>query len=226
MYSKILTVSTQKNTRSDLERREVTDKETQVIFESLRFAKATPAQYWVPLIGAYSGMRQSEICQLYRSDVQDIDGVWCFNVNRDGEKRLKTANSARIIPIHREILRLGFLKFVNSGKSQRLFQELPFVNGKAGHAFSKWFGKLKLQLIKEGKLSAASQNMTFHGFRHTVATKMRNAEIAESMAAEVLGHETGAAMTYTRYAKRSQIEPLVKAVESIRYGTEESPIRK
>ena len=64
-----------------------------------------PAQFWVPLIGLYTGMRLEEICQLYCKDVyEDEDGIYIIDINlNDGginDKELKTKNAIRKIPVH------------------------------------------------------------------------------------------------------------------------------
>ena len=54
---------------------------------------ANAARLFAPLIAAFSGMRQNEICQLSTNDIAILDGVPCFIVRADTAqgKRLKTA---------------------------------------------------------------------------------------------------------------------------------------
>ena len=54
-----------------------------------------PEKFWIPLIAMYSGLRLDEICQLHKADIQLIEGVHCFNVNSQGDKRLKTSASIK-----------------------------------------------------------------------------------------------------------------------------------
>lgn len=70
----------------------------------------------------YTGARANEICQLYADDVQQVDGVWCLNIrdNRPDQK-LKTINSARLIPIHSSLIAGGFIDFVQVRAGGRLF---------------------------------------------------------------------------------------------------------
>jgi len=58
-----------------------------------------PEKFWIPLIAMYSGLRLDEICQLHKTDIQFIEGVYCFNINSQGDKRLKTSASIRVVPI-------------------------------------------------------------------------------------------------------------------------------
>ncbi len=56
---------------------------------------------WIALLGAYTGARANEICQLYADDVQQIDGVWCLNVRANrSDQKLKTLQYAAAILGH------------------------------------------------------------------------------------------------------------------------------
>jgi hypothetical protein len=76
----------------------------------LKFDKAY--QFWVPIIALYSGARLNEICQLHLSDIQSINNIDVF-VIQPTQKNQSTKNTAsnRIIPVHSQILQLGFLNF-------------------------------------------------------------------------------------------------------------------
>lgn len=85
---------------------------------------ATPAYYWAPLIGLYSGMRLEEICQLRCKDVYEDDGVWVFDVNpttdtEDASKKLKTKNAIRKDPVHPYLISKGLLKYLEKVQKAR-----------------------------------------------------------------------------------------------------------
>lgn len=171
-----------------------------------------PSRYWIPIIAVYSGMRMEKIVQLVRSDLQILDGILCFDVNDDGEKKLKTLNSTRVVPVHNEILRLGFEKFFQAKENdQRLFRDLRKTNGKWSHDFSKWFVRYRR------KCGVSEPDKTFQSFRHTVATIWKRPEVHESIPATLLGHSAGG-ITYTRYGKDYEICKLAKVIELISYG--------
>lgn len=72
-----------------------------------------PYRRWIALLGLYTGARANEICQLYADDVVLVDSVWCIKVQASRpDQKLKTENSARLIPIHSAMLEAGFLAFV------------------------------------------------------------------------------------------------------------------
>lgn len=87
------------------------------------------ARFYVPLIALFSGMRQNEICQLATNDIVILDGVPCFVIKADTAqgKRVKTAASQRIVPIHRALVSARLLDHwqrCRSGRELRLWPEL------------------------------------------------------------------------------------------------------
>ncbi|WP_435248674.1 DUF6538 domain-containing protein [Vibrio sp. nBUS_14] len=126
---------------------------SQDIFQSLNFSKTKRKnqeyRYWLPLLGLYAGARINELCQLYTTDVREIEGIWCLDIKRDsGNQRTKNLASVRIVPIHSDLIELGFINYVNSRQGKELlFDGLTYTekNGYGGVA-SKWFGRFKSSL--------------------------------------------------------------------------------
>jgi len=173
------------------------------IFQSYRLPKSKnagmDAAYWVPVIGAYTGARVSELAQLLVDDLQVIDGIQCFRiaVTDSTTQSLKNEPSKRNIPIHPELIRLGLLEYRDAMAalgSHRLFPALTVSedNG-AGGAVSKWFSILK---ISHG-FGAAN---TFHGFRNTIESKLQRVREGQLYIDRYLGHkpEGMGAGTYAR----------------------------
>jgi integrase len=67
------------------------------------------AAFWLPLLSLYSGARRSELTQLTVSDVTKVADVVCFRFVEDTVrgKKLKTETSARTVPVHLELIKLG-----------------------------------------------------------------------------------------------------------------------
>jgi integrase len=55
--------------------RDGTPLEAAIILAAAQRA-ADPVKRWVPLLGAYSGARLSEICQLRVQDMAQLSGIW------------------------------------------------------------------------------------------------------------------------------------------------------
>jgi integrase len=153
------------------------------------------AAYWLPLLALFSGARLNELAPMCANDVKrdTASGVHFMTVVEDDEtgRSVKTENSLRAIPIHPELLRIGFLKFVDrrrhaEGQKTRLF---PLIRqnskGNYGATFSQWFGRHKRSLGIDNKSSV------FHSFRHGFKDALRTAGVNEDVNDALTGHSGG-----------------------------------
>jgi integrase len=153
------------------------------------------AAYWLPLLALYSGARLNELAPLCADDIKldGASGVHFMNVIEDEDqgRRLKTETSIRAVPIHPELIRIGFLEFVGLQKAQRgaSARLMPGLTrgskGGFGEAFSKWFGRYKRALGIENKKSV------FHSFRHGFKDALRAAGVNEDINDALTGHGGG-----------------------------------
>jgi integrase len=186
------------------ERRPFTPEElkaifTQPIFTGCKDDKggyATPGtshprrgRFWVPLLGLYAGLRLNEACQLHAADIEVADGVPMIHVQAKApDQRLKSEAADRHIPIHPELVRIGFLKHVASQKKAgvvRLFPDLHL--GKLENysdPFSKWFARF---LEKAGVTSTGT---VFHSFRHGFKDRLLEAEVPREVRDGLCGWAT------------------------------------
>jgi integrase len=88
-------------------------------------------RFWLPLLMLLTGARPGEICQLEVKDIRQTKaGTWYMDLrNEDGSKKLKTDTSRRRVPLHPELLRMGFLVLVEARRKApdqgpRLFSSL------------------------------------------------------------------------------------------------------
>ncbi|MDH0061023.1 DUF6538 domain-containing protein [Leclercia adecarboxylata] len=169
--------------------------------------------YDVASIAAYSGMRIGEICNLKPEHIIVIDNVHLFQVLAG-----KTANAARIIPIHSKILPMvlercqkpfnGFL-FYHASISKR-------EDGKRSGWHVNRFGRLKREILP------GSENKVFHSYRHAVISKLNAAGVVpEGRIALLAGHSFGETESFKTYSK-SVPERIVKElqgyIELIKYS--------
>src|SRR5690606_13948180 len=90
------------------------------------------ARFWIPLLSMFGVLRLNEACQLDVADIRRVEDVDCFVITERSEddhndKRLKTASSERVVPIHATLLDLGFMDFVSQRKragETKLFAEV------------------------------------------------------------------------------------------------------
>lgn len=191
-------------------------------FATKGIEKPRRARFWIPLIGLFSGMRLNEICQLYVEDVKVDGGIHYFAVRTsldDGsqaaDKRLKTPNAERLVPIHPELERLGFLAFAKAARRDgrsRLFPEVRLcTSGTYSDTFQKWFSRF-LRQIKGPEFKKVS----FHSFRHTFRDALRNEEIPTEITNRLCGWEESAGMA-AHYGSGPSVEVLSKWVRRVRY---------
>jgi integrase len=141
-------------------------------------------------------LRCNEATQLYTEDVKERRGIHFLAIREEREdgskcdKRLKTKQSKRDVPIHPELIRIGFLDFVadrrKDGASPRLFSELSA--GKTGYfsnPFSKWFARFVETAL------GRSTEATFHSFRHQFRDATRAARLSVESVARLAGWESG-----------------------------------
>jgi len=154
------------------------------------FTETPPDQrgyrFWAPVVALFTGCRLNEIGQLQTGDIVELHGMLHFAIRDEGDdQRLKSAAAHRWIPVHPELVALGFLEYVRRQGTGRLFPDWRLsADGYYSSSYSKWFGRLlKAAGVKTDK-------KTFHSFRHTVADALD--EVVEgSVRDKFLGHASG-----------------------------------
>jgi integrase len=181
------------------------------------------AAFWLPLLGLFTGARLGELAGLTVADVapEESAGHTMLTIAADRErgKTLKTKSSSRIVPLHPELGRLGFLKYVDavkqgSGESEWLFADISPDAAGGSKAWSKWFGRY----LRE--LGITSSSKVFHSFRHTFKNALRHARLPEDMADALMGH--AGAGTGRKYGGKDMllnfgVDALVHALSDVKY---------
>ncbi|MDZ4055109.1 MAG: site-specific integrase [Phenylobacterium sp.] len=161
---------------------------------------AGEAAYWLPLLALYSGARINELCQLHPGDVAqegytDAKGkpqkAWVIRIEHDAAKgkRVKTEGSERRIPVHPDLVKLGFVKYAQTQTGKLLlFDRLtmgPKETRLAGN-WGRWFARYMRKTC-----GITDERMTFHSFRHTFKHHMRQCQVVKEVNDALTGHETG-----------------------------------
>ncbi|WP_368921261.1 DUF6538 domain-containing protein [Comamonas aquatica] len=178
-------------------------------------SKTAPYKYWIPLLALYTGARLNELAQLYLGDVRKSEtGTWHLDFNLDGDgkidadgkngrdKRLKTINAQRVIALHPELIRMGFLEYVTALRDAghvRLFPEL-------GHDKEKGYGKYAGQWFNEHFLDKQlgierGVGLSFHSFRHTFLTACDRIDMPDRMRDDLAGHAPVGSTGHLHYIK-------------------------
>lgn len=146
-------------------------------------------RYWLPLLALFTGARMGELAQLLTADVRQDRGCWILHITREGdaEKTTKTKGSQRVVPVHAELERLGFIAFhaerVAAG-DRRLFPEImPDARGQLAGHYSRFWGRYAKRIgVKNDK------SVNFHSFRHGMADALRRAGYRDEEFGFLLGH--------------------------------------
>ncbi|WP_206747764.1 site-specific integrase [Vibrio sp. 10N.261.51.A7] len=177
------------------------------VFHNIEYASSF--KYWVLLLCIELGLRQAEAAQLHAFNIRCILGVWCVEVkeNKVLDQRTKTKDSNRVIPITRNLIRLGFLDFVEDSGDGQIFKDIkPDRRDGWGRMVSRWFTE------KKKYEWGFDDRKVFHSFRHTFNNSLKQSDVEEIVAAEIAGHSAGG-VTYNRYGKSYCLKKKKKIIE-------------
>lgn len=192
--AKGLQISNKKTKKRKSEMRDpFTQEDLTKIFQSKGYAEDSfrrSYQFWLPLLGLYTGARIEELCQLHVADLVEAEpGLWVLDINDKDGKRLKTPDSARQIPLHPVLVEtLDFPAFVKRRKKaghKRIFHELKKINHRYSHSATKWFGEYRK------KCGITGSKKTFHSFRHTFIDHLKKQDVNVSQIKQLAGHSDG-----------------------------------
>lgn len=143
-------------------------------------------QFWIPLIGLYTGARLEEICQALASDIYEYNGIWVVDINELDEKKSVKTGKRRKVPIHPFLLELGLHKYAqNLPKDSRLWPKLRYTQDKWHHLYGRQFKTFK----DKAGIDPTPYYKTFHSFRHTVSNYLKNQDVLEIKTDELTGHQ-------------------------------------
>ena len=175
-------------------------------------------RFWLPLLALFQGSRLEELADLRRKDVILEDGVYGINIT-DEHRKLKTHAAKRRIPIHPEILKLGFIEFVSRvAKSPKdpLFPELKpsGADRKRGPRITRWFAEYRKEI------GIYRDDVASHAMRHLANTRLRD-RITDKRQLRHLdymfGHSPGTSEGETRYDKGPPLRDALETLQYLRY---------
>ena len=144
----------------------------------------TAAKRWIPILLAFSGARVTELTQLRKKDVFEEDGIHAIRISPEAGT-VKTG-IYREIPLHPQIIELGFLSFVESCPDGPLFYQKAAGQAVSlqraqitGAKISKWLKDMKV--IPDGL-------QPNHAWRHRFKTIGREAGIQDRVLDAIAGH--------------------------------------
>lgn len=193
--------------------------------------KHRPERVFIPLIAMFQGFRGNEIAQLSTDSIIEKDGIYCYSIYPSSEdKRVKTENSKRLIPIHSKIIECGFLGLVEAQKKKGEKQIFSNLNYYSDSGYWKDFGddfneKLKPQFVDKDYLNNDKFQIDFHSFKHLLSSKLRSYEgIGETKIKYLSAHSLKGNLTFGRYGnsrhgENYDVKDLQKVIEKMEFGS-------
>ena len=144
--------------------------------------------YWVFPIGILSGMRTNEICQLRIEDIIQEKNVWMFRVDESETTRVKTPSGIRRVPVHPNLISLGFLDYIERLKKDnevRVFPSLTKSRDGYSSKVSRHYNEKFLRKLGIWK----KQTKVLYSTRHTFINKCYSKSIDRDIIKSIVGHE-------------------------------------
>lgn len=142
------------------------------------------AKRWAPWLAHFTGARIGEITQLRKQDISERDGIAVMRITPDAGTT-KTG-LYRDVPLHRQLIEQGFLKFVEGAADGPLFyptraeKQDPVKSAETiSNRVAKW--------LKGADLVPAGV-APLHGFRHAFKTNARIHGLSDRVADAIQGH--------------------------------------
>jgi integrase len=184
------------------------------------------AFYWVPLLLYYTGARREELCKLRPDDIHGEAGIPHIWIDFTEFGRIKNDHSVRPVPLHSELVRLGFLEFVVECRRRNydvLFPELRPTNDV--QTFGDVYYKNVWKNLKEkGGLTTEATN---HGMRHRFSSELKVKEVFSEFRRDVMGQAGGNINeeTYSETGPLAQLKLVVEELPSATCHLAPTPMR-
>ena len=182
-------------------------------------AMERPERFFIPLMALFTGARENELCSLYISDIQEIEGIPCISINNDSEdKHVKNEKGTiRIIPLHPTLVQAGLLKYADMMKEKSIVRLWPNLTYNKKHGYSNgfvkwWNGKGKYNR----KYITKDEKKTFHSFRHAWTNNLMIHHVPEELRMAIEGHST---------SKQSMIQNVYKGKFPVKQLYEEGILK-
>jgi integrase len=184
------------------------------------------AGIWLPLLALFAGARQAEYAGLRVSDIREDEDdpsvplMWFIRDTKAG-RRLKTQQSERVVPVHPQLVNLGFLRYVaarrKEGERAWLFPTVAPDQRGSLRAWSKWWNR---HLRKH--VGIKDCNKVYHSFRHGFQDALRQATPDEELRDALAGRSSGKSVSRTYGAKgmvrRWGVKALKNAIDCAAYN--------
>lgn len=162
----------------------------QALFAPEALSKLSESARWASLIGLYTGARASEVGQLLVKDVFEEEGIPCIRISDEGEhQKVKTEVSLRTVPLHPELLKMGFLDWVDGKRTAGATRLFPAAKATAVNGQGNWITKAFSRHLADVGKEWEPAKRGFHSLRKTFIQELQGAGVSSELRAQIVGHE-------------------------------------
>lgn len=195
------------------------------IFDPNNYTPRSISDFWIPIILMFTGARLNEIAQLLADDVKIGDGVCYIDIGilnqtiitnkfSDGPevKTVKSNQSARLIPLHNDLLEIGFREYLESvTKSDSIFL-FPGIEHEKGVARARNMSRRFLTRIRKLP-DMDAPGLVLHSLRHNFKMACIEAGAQDHLVRMVMGHTNGNDAANNHYASHLKRNPALAKKE-------------
>ena len=159
------------------------------------YFKEHPDAFYVCLIAMFTGARINAAITLQYDDIIEKNGIPCINFRENHPiKQFKNEASERIVPIHPQLVKLGFVDYVCSRQKKLNAKGTDFIFPKCQTASGEYNNKYTIRYIfnffKEIKVKTNPHDgFDFHSFRKNASIAMQDAHIPQTYINDIIGWE-------------------------------------
>ena len=156
------------------------------------------------------------------NDVRQEHGHWILHITTEGDKTdegksVKTAGSMRVVPVHPELIRLGFIRYHERRTQEGGTALFPgAVRNERGQMLadvSREFGRYLTRIgIKEGR------GLSLYSFRHGATDALRRAGYLDAQFGFILGHTEPSMTGKYGIMPQGMLQQRVELVNAIAYA--------
>ncbi|OWV84948.1 DUF6538 domain-containing protein [Rhizobium sp. R693] len=166
--------------------------------------------YYLPILFTYLGPRRKEFAGLTVNDIAKDEEGYVIILRTNSLRRLKTAQSERLLPMPGEMVRLGFIDYLQAIKKlgyEALFPDLfsDKTENDPGNRFYDTFIP-----VMRGALGEKMWNRSIHALRHGMADTLKQAGVSPEVIDDISGRLSEGSETNTRYTNPAGL-PLMRS---------------
>lgn len=171
---------------------------------------------WLPWVLAFTGARISELVEMLRGDVRQVNGTWILDIKPNVRRQGKNDTFQRMLPLHPVLISEGFLDYVRAlpaDPTGPLFPSIPTDPrgsrvSPATTRHGEWV-RDKVGIKNPSKAPA-------HSWRHRMEDELRRARVPEEVVDAITGrhHPRNAGAGYGK-GYRNMPEEVLKELRKL-----------